>query len=274
MAITVQSTQTGTTSASKPTSTSQNDLLIAVVSKNGSAGEVMSAPSDTTPWIKLDEQGQNSGASYVWGAVFYKLAGASEPSSYAFTSTGGSIQNTAIMRITGHNITTPIENHQGTSNGVSSKTITLAGITPATANSLIFIVACVLATNVTFSSYALTTSDPGGWAEAFDIHDSSANGIGAASAIRPQTTATGNATAVYASGDAADLRKVGFVFSIPPGVAVSPSAPLFTINLFESVPVLAKLFQISVSVLTAVQNIWTDKSKHTTTSWNNQNKST
>lgn len=99
---------TTTRTVTKPPGTVQNDLLWCWVSldESGSGGQVITPPSDTVPWVEID-QGQPP-SNQMTSGLFYKIAGASEPASYMFTNTSSELWGISLLRISGVDLTNPI----------------------------------------------------------------------------------------------------------------------------------------------------------------------
>jgi peptidoglycan/xylan/chitin deacetylase (PgdA/CDA1 family) len=134
-AITYQSSNTytntsGSVTVTKPTGTAQNDLLIVQLTVHGGTGATINTPAD---WTLLNRANNGTGAAQ---AIFYKVATATEPTTYTFTySRTGSLRATlGITRYTGVNVTTPIA--ASSSNNGSSNSLSATGVT-APANSTI-----------------------------------------------------------------------------------------------------------------------------------------
>lgn len=89
-----------------PPGTVQGDLLIAAIATDGNTVSTMATPFPAAGWnlIGIDERFDT-----VTFAVWWKIAGSSEPSRYGFTWSGDNEQSYAwIMRFTGHDPTNPI----------------------------------------------------------------------------------------------------------------------------------------------------------------------
>ncbi len=110
-----QETKTGGVTAvssitiDKPDSTVENDLLIAVISN--SPGET----ATLSGWTIIQSQPYEG----LGLQTFYKVAGAAEGDDYTFTFSGNCYAYAAIIRITGHDTSTPI-NISGTRSGFSA----------------------------------------------------------------------------------------------------------------------------------------------------------
>lgn len=123
---TTQQTSRGVAcNAAKPSGVVSGDLLIAFATtrRNGSASHTVSG------WTQVSLQNQ---ANLIVASVWYKIAGPSEPSTYAFDhSASGSSWIVTIVRFSGHDPSTPInvfglETNNNTSPQSPSITTTVA----------------------------------------------------------------------------------------------------------------------------------------------------
>ncbi|MBK6281816.1 MAG: hypothetical protein IPF54_03360 [Draconibacterium sp.] len=97
----------------RPTNLSSGDLVIVTIHLNGNT--TINTPAGFTS-IPANTNSRNSSSTV---ASFYKIAGASEPASYNFGTSGaalGSNDRIYASRVTGHSVSTPI----GGSNGVTA----------------------------------------------------------------------------------------------------------------------------------------------------------
>lgn len=93
------------------TTASEDDLLVMFCSKENSTLELGTLP---TGWAHIASSPQEEdGIQDCASGLVWKLAGASEPSSYDFQGDGGSQYNWGIWRITGHDLATPIHKDAG-----------------------------------------------------------------------------------------------------------------------------------------------------------------
>lgn len=166
----------------KPTGTVNGDLLIAHLGSNATTSY-----GSLAGWTEIKKDTQIN----ISGITLWKIA-SSEGASFTFTMSLNGRNLGTVWRIDGHNPTTPING--STILASSGTAVTCGAITPTVANCL-FLLMTASRGAITGSGYAMTTSDPGGWAEDSDFSSgtdlSSAN---AHSAVRPQTTSTGDAT--------------------------------------------------------------------------------
>lgn len=140
----------------KPAGTVNTDLLLAVGCSSSSA----ITPPDAS-WI---EHGSSLGSQFP---LWTKIAGSSEPASYNFVTAGTSSSEVVIVRITGHDLTSPIEVVTGVA-GTGS--LVIPTMSP-TAGRTVFQIALKLG-STSFTS-------PGTVTERFDQTFSSSNFTGA-----------------------------------------------------------------------------------------------
>lgn len=141
----------------KPTATTVGDLLVAFCSDGAGTSNGFTAPAGWTA-------GAVTGASGN-GAIFYKLAGGSEPADYTFTRPASSgVFVVSIVRISGANQTAPVADTSvlGTGSGGSSSAA-LTGVTATAANTLLFQMLNISATGTTVTA-------PGGTTKVYDTN--------------------------------------------------------------------------------------------------------
>jgi len=207
----------------KPVGLSVGDLMIAHVTSSTSFGTpgAISAPDESWTEIRQDA------SLKLRGALFWKIADSDDTSATDFTFTPPNSSNIgAISAWTGHDAATPINANNGQYNA-NNITVTAPTITPSVASCMILmIVSCASAR--TTSGYAVATSNPVSWGEAYDIGTTLGADTAAALgyAIRVETTATGNGTATLSAAHistgqlvaiapaavAAAGRSFGFIF--------------------------------------------------------------
>ncbi len=115
-----------------PAGISSGDLLIAAVATDGGTSTTIAAPAG---WTLLD-RGSDS-LNRVTLGVWWKLAGASEPSSYTFTWTGYERAYGWVMRFTGHDPADPINDHQFQQGTSSDSTPPCPSVTTTVADTMI-----------------------------------------------------------------------------------------------------------------------------------------
>jgi len=222
-AITLRGTSTANAAQSatsitlnKPNGVSSGDVLIAAISRNASTTGNMSTP---TGWTLIDQRllrdpGNNNKS---WGAVFYRVAGATEASSYSFTlnaTTSASTSNGAsgvLLAYSGVDVTNGLNKDGSTGgpfdivpgtinvNGTSTTASAVASsITTATANSGIVMLGMVGGSSFTWSGW--NTLSPGSLTEVAEIVRGGSSAA-AAWAVKSTAGPTGNGTATT-SGNA------------------------------------------------------------------------
>ena len=186
----------------KPSGTSQGDLLLVQITRNGGG-------SVTTPagWTKLVEtnQGTNMGQT-----ILYKVAGASEGASYAFTiNYGGPGRRAvgAILRYTGVDRASPIA--ASSANSAATGTTLTANSVNAPANSRI--VACYGTDNYTGAGYPTT---PAGMTSLANVGISTTRGPWLRAA--DQAIASAGATGVRTSTAGASTPWVAHLVALQP----------------------------------------------------------
>lgn len=156
----------------KPTGTATGDLMIASISTSG----WYSANSGPSGWTELASNGSSS-------TTYYKVASASEPSSYTFTgpSGGGNLAG-GIASFSGVDPNTPIGDSQQTTSGTAAA-ITLPTATSTLAGSMRY--------SAMMSGAGVTTTFSAGLTEACDQKSGS---VSSATAYEPLPTAGATAT--------------------------------------------------------------------------------
>jgi hypothetical protein len=117
----------------KPTGTIGGNLLIACVSLDGNAYSSLTAPSG---WTLIQKGPQGVSPIAQTFGVWYKIATASEPSTYTFTWTPTEQAYAWIMRFSGHDATNPINASTAQSGSATSTAISPA-VTTSVPNAMI-----------------------------------------------------------------------------------------------------------------------------------------
>ena len=184
--------QTTTCVIVKPVGLTLGDLMIAHCFVRGEY-TLSSAPTGFTE-IRTDTQGVVASSLLYW-----KIAVQADVDATDFTFTFGAAEYNlgAIAAFTGADDVSPINANNGDAPLGQTAAPTSPEITPTVANCMICLFCCGTKLS-TYSGYAIVTSDPASWAEAYDfsetivaVEESMAMGYGA----RPETSATGNGTA-------------------------------------------------------------------------------
>lgn len=273
MAITFESIQSTayTTSASltitKPVNLAVGDLMIAYIQ---GAQEAATAPSGWTLSSNFTVASGNSQMKF-----YQKIADSGDVAASNFTWTfgGGQYHGGAIMRITGHNTALPAAVFATDDELATASPSYTSTVTPNTASSLLIFLLGVYknsGTTLTASGYAIATSNPT-WTEQLDQTvntGSSCFQMSIATATRPQTTATGNAS-VTISGLPTDSGNIMIV--VRPQVTVTVTDTVTTTD--SLLKVITKIFTSTISMtdtLTKVKSrLWTNKAKPSNT-WTNK----
>lgn len=134
--VATKDSNTGSSDAptvNKPSGVASGDLLIAVL-----ATDVRSVDALPTDWVEIDS---NGAGGHVWAYAFYKVAGGSEPASYAWSLTLIDGWCLAIYRITGAEdpATNAIESANASLG--SGDTFDCPSVTPSDAESLVMRIA-------------------------------------------------------------------------------------------------------------------------------------
>ena len=272
-------------SFTNPTGLSVGDLMIVFIgSANGGSPSI--DYSTPTGWT-LHSQSKPSDAE-IW--FYSKVATSDDVSagSVAFTESGDdeTMRGGVMFRITGHASLSDF----GVAGANDSATPSFNnGKTPAYANSLLllFIASRDNTTGASASGYAIATNNPT-WTEEMDAFaentSETANDllISCASALRPETSATGNSSVTLASMGAG-TDSAAFLVVIPPqtNVTVSPSvitmaasiqAPTVTGGATVSPAVITMTASIQAPTVTTAAPLWSNTSKNSS-NWTNQSKS-
>jgi len=117
-----------------PSGTSEGDLLIAAVVTDGDTDDVPSplSPPGGQGWEEISLEDYSDEVTL---GVWWKLAGASEPTSHQFTWSGGRQAYGWIMRFTGHNPSAPI--NASATYGNRSRSPDCPSVTTTVANTMI-----------------------------------------------------------------------------------------------------------------------------------------
>lgn len=169
-----------------------NALLLAVIMQVATNGNLASiTPPAGWTLLQTQDDGQGQGQT-IRTNVYWKVTTGTDvsASSYTFTS-GGNIDNQGtLFQVLGSNLSVPyvFSEAGGTTNSPS--------ITPSVANSLLIMLGFQYASGSAASGYGIVTSNPT-WTELYDFSPANAAFMAMATAIRPQTTATGIGSMSY-----------------------------------------------------------------------------
>lgn len=201
-------------SVTMPVGVVQNDVMIAVIAKQGNIADA-TAPAG---WTLIDGADLAGGTDRN-GTVFYKVAGPGEAGPYSFTLGAGTTHAGAtIVAFAGVDPSTPFDVGPGTIQvNASSSTVTAAAITNTTANAAIVMCGMLAGSNRTFSGW--TTTSPGALAEIAEDGTGDTNDgarAGAAWALKATISTTGSGTATLSGSE----RNGGILLALRPAAFV------------------------------------------------------
>lgn len=136
----------------KPSGTAENDIMVAYITSGGA-----SSITPPTGWTQIAST--NHVFSYQW--FYYKVAGASEPTTYTWSWTGDNAVRGGIIRYSGVNTATVEDVAESTNSGNSASPVG-TGITTVTDGAML--VMCL----VTDASNGQSAA-PSGMSEIFDM---------------------------------------------------------------------------------------------------------
>jgi hypothetical protein len=171
-----------------PTGITANDLLLAVISTDGSV--TFDAPP--TGWTLINQGQSDVSASTL--AVFYKIAGSAEPAAYTFTWTAVQQAAGAILRYTGVETATPI-NAFATAIGTSAA---------PTAPSVTTSVADTMVVRIFGADDNETIAPPAGNTERVNLQSTTGTGttsLGVADRTQAAAGVTGSAAFTYGDNE-------------------------------------------------------------------------
>jgi PKD repeat protein len=179
----VDATATQNTSAttgvqvSKPAGVTAGDFLIAQITADNN-------PTMATPTGWTQVAGPISAGTGARVFVFSRVATGSEPASYTFTLSSAQKYNAAMTAFRGVDATNPFDSAAATVGANSGATLTIGGVTTATAGAL-------LVGGVGLNSGSTTVTPPSGWTES--VESGSVQTTETASQPRPTAGASGAA---------------------------------------------------------------------------------
>ena len=196
-----QGTTTTTLTIAKPTGTAQNNVLIASIAFRPQSGETSNNVTVTPPagWTQLDYY--DSGSSYNALAIYYRVAGASEPASYAwgFACNGSCTFQAAaggILTFSGVDTTNPIDQHAGTATYSTYNPKTPA-VTTTVANTML------VTTHAIGNNDSWASPPPSGMTQVFQ-KTTNAEMIQVSRALQAAAGSTGQKQATDSGPDATD----------------------------------------------------------------------
>lgn len=171
----------------KPTGTVEGDLMVAAIAYGAADPGAMTPPADWTP-IR-----ETANGTTLFLKTYYKIAGASEPASYTWTSANNVTAKVGAI-CTYYNIDgTPFDVDSYQANA-SSTNITAPGLTAAEDNELL-----VFAGAINIGTSSTTFTPPGGMTERVDVHSTYYCSLEMADAIQASAGASGDKVATAGS---------------------------------------------------------------------------
>lgn len=246
----------------KPTGTLEGDLMFAFIQDNNAS----TSPTAPSGWTTL-----HSDTSGRRAYIYYKIAGASEASTYDFGDAEGGAGPKLIGIVSVYNAhaTVPIDASNLTQDSSSNTTATGTALTPTTSpgGMLLFFIGSG-ASGQAASAYAVATTNPS-WTEAYDtitnIGGSYAQ-ISMAYGSRDAVTSTGSPTATLAQSDTSVVVMVAVRptdFSIDGGFAtVGTMSASETAALDSAPPLLTEVATMQVPTVTQADAEWVNTDKN------------
>lgn len=192
----------------KPSGVVEGDLLLAFLCADGTNSPISWATRIPAGWAIAEENLATGGTFITHGAVAYKIAGASEPSTYAFSfdlQSGTGI----IVAYQGVNTTTPINVSAKQENASSASSHPIPSVTTTVNDCLV--VACYQHRGNNGVPY----TEPSGWTERVDYKGATSNSnFGVADKVFTTSGATGTTNA---TGNVADETWVAVIALAPAG---------------------------------------------------------
>lgn len=219
-AATTSTTNNTNITINKPTGVVAGDVMLVNIAK---AGNNTNAPT-LAGWTLISGVAIGGGGTQRYGAVLYKVAGATEPANYTFAlGAGTNTGSGGIVAFSGVDGTTPFDVTPGTISVQASQTgVVATGLTTVTANTAIIMFGQAGGNDPTYNNGAWSTTSPGALTELFDVGHAAGNqsSAGAAWATKATVGATGNGAATLSVAE----RNGGILIALRPSCTV-PSAP-------------------------------------------------
>ena len=175
----------------KPTGLTAGDLIVAIIAVRSSSITITPASGFTAD---ISETGQTG----VQIRTFSKIADGTDAAAtdFTFTLSASERNKGAIVRISGSATSSWLNTSSKNFSNSNSTTADTGTVTPSVANCMFILTSANTQSSANYSAWAMATSDPG-FTEIMDAFYSDAQNIHlgiAISAIRPETTGTGNFT--------------------------------------------------------------------------------
>lgn len=265
----------GPASVAKPASLAVGDILIVHYTANSNGGSDGAGGTTFSGYTTLQSQLSGSAGESITAIVAWKVADASDvaASTFSFGPNDGNSKDASLIRITGASSSGILS--AGQFNGNTLSPVITGGITQTAADNLYIMLVSGTDEASSVSGYAVVTSNPTPWTEIYDANttaDDDHYHAAAYSAVRPQKTSTGNASASI-TGTNPDTFLV-FVALRPP-ITISLAE---TVTLTEAmtlrmayVTVIREIASLTEAV-TALVDKWTRAAKSTYEDWVNGSK--
>lgn len=200
----------------RPGGVQPGDVLILNVTRflNGNSTDIW---VNNTGWVQIVQSGL-SGTTTYRGAVFYKIATGSEPTSYQVVATSGWTNVTyvhgAIIAYRGVDNNNPIDVQSSfVSPANNQNTVSFSPIVTTVSNTMILQIGMNIRTNAGTRSYSdWTTTDPGALTEIYDIAGTDRTRLGLASMLKPAIGSTGNGSFLLSGA----CNKGGIMLALKP----------------------------------------------------------
>ncbi|MCX5992104.1 MAG: hypothetical protein NTZ04_07260, partial [Chloroflexi bacterium] len=246
-------TTTGTSlTIAKPTGVVAGDVLLVNIAQVG---------NDTTNptlsgWTVVAGADLGGTITHRRGAVLYKVAGASEPTSYIFalgTGTDGAVGSIVAFSGVDTSGATPFDVAPGTIlvSGSSTTAVAATTITTASANAVVIMFGMADKGDPTYSGW--TTTSPGALTELYDNQLTTTASVGAAWATKGTAGGTGAGAATLSSSE----RNGGILIALKPGDTTVPTLTAVHIASNNATPSLAKVGDNVTLTFTSSQSLQT-----------------
>ncbi|MFC4006652.1 hypothetical protein ACFOY2_05430 [Nonomuraea purpurea] len=213
-AVTSASSATPSYTCDRPTVVASDLMLAFQVADLGTLAD-MSTPTGGTTWQLLAQRSWNGIAG---GKVWWKVAGASEPSTYGFAQEGTADGVVIVASVSGARTTTPVVAQTGTDG--NSLTVPTPGITPTGADDLEL--RCAIGQG---PEAAVTFTQPAG----YTLHTQVQSGLYPAEALASKALTSGAPTGVLNFTVVPDVwDPIGFTVAVASAIYVAPPPRLFS----------------------------------------------
>ena len=191
--FTKATTGSGTLSLSKPSGTTASDVLIAHVVVRGASKTSITPPSG---W-QLVRRDNTTGSIGV--AIYYKVAGSSEPSSYSFSFSSYDDASGGIAAYSGVDTASPIDASSGKYNSDSS-TMTAPSVTTTTPSDMLLFFGAV--------TTSASVTPPSGMTEKWEAMNSGLTTSEMAQQLLTSSGSTGNKTGSHSASGNSNISQL------------------------------------------------------------------